>query len=315
MYIKFSSLLIFSLAVLSLGTTSCLMNYGVYDDVPDKPSKNQQIHSAISDYTKNRIQERGTYRGFLFGELFVTKVQEIQELDQLIEIRNQLPLMEEHYGKRLDSVITAQDNLIAAKKIEIKDKNLYPLYEISHLFSVAIGEKEFEVYEFDYSLFPNYTVKDVRQLMVVQLNADQYKQFLHLMEQKPLTDNYQIDVTYYTQFFTALDNEKIYKPELLLNIFKIMQHILQHGSFDQHVFCKKLTEEWMKDNKPYSDYKSLGYNPKDLQPVIVKFEDQVDRIIGYKLTHQFQYKQGNETFVSELNFEFDLNFLLIRAYL
>ncbi len=286
----------------------------MYDDIEEKPTKNQQVQQSVSEYTKNRVKERGQYKGFLFGELFVSKAREIQELDQLIEIRNQLPTMEEHYGKRLDSIIAVQDNLILAKKEEIKEKNLYPLYEISHLFSVSLHENQYEIYEFDYSLFPNYTIKDVKQLMLVLLNAEQYQLFVHLMAQKPLTDNYERDVAYYTQFFTALDNEKTYKAELIVNILKVMQHIIKYGEFDQHVFCRSIAEEWMKSNQDFSNYKSLGFNPKEIQPRIVKFDDGVERLIGYNLSHQFQYKSEQETIVSELNFEFDLNFLLIRIY-
>jgi hypothetical protein len=295
-------------------TPGCFMMYNTYDEPQQPPSKTDQIQKAVSDYTKSKIEERGVYRGFLYGEVFVTKAKEIQELDQLIEIRNQLPTMEDHYGNRLDSVIAEQDRLIEAKKNEIKVKKLYPLYELSHLFSVALTDKVYEIYEFDFSVYPNYSVKDVRQLMQLQLNQEQYKQFVHFMQQRPLTDNYQVDVAYYTQFFTALDNEKKYKAELLLNILKITQHIIKHGNFDQHLFCRSIAEEWMKNNNQYPAYKGIGFNPFDLQPLLIKNDQNIEQIIGYTLNHQFQFSEKAESATSELKFEFDLNFLLTRVY-
>jgi hypothetical protein len=302
------------LTLLVTHLAGCMMHYGPTDFEAAKPSKEQQIRTSISDYTKKSLQERGQYRGFLYGELYVTKTKEIIELDELIDRRNILPTLEDQYGNRLDSAIAAQDHLIALKKQEIKEKNLYPLYEISHLFSVMLNEKEFEIYEFDFNLYPNYTIKDVKQLMVVQLDAAKYRQFVHLMEQRPLTDNYQIDVAYYTQFFTALENEKVFKAELLVNILQVMEFILKHGNFDQHAFCRQLAEDWMKKNANYASYKSLGFKPQELQPVLTKVEGQGEYITGYNLTHQFQFIQDNAIIDSELKFEFDLNFLLIRVY-
>jgi hypothetical protein len=294
---------------------SCLMNYPVYNSTaPTKPTKQETIQLNISNYTTSKFIEKGTYKSFQFGELFVTKPAEIKQLDDLIEIRNTLPLMEEHYGDKLDSIITKQDALIEAKKSEIKTKNIYPIYEMSHLFSISVSKDLFEIYEFDYSLYPNYTVKDVKQLMFLELTNKEYQLFLHLSNQRPLfTSNPSLDPIFYTQFFTALDAEKNFKPELLKNILKIIEYILRKDNFDEMDFCQSIAKDWVFNNPIYIEPKTDGFSKNELIQILVSDTNNFQKLVGYNLTYLFTVKEKEARVQKKLDFDFDLNFLLTRV--
>lgn len=301
---------------LLLLVNSCLMNYPVYDSTaPTKPTKQETFQQNISNYTTSKFIEKGTYNSFQFGELFVTKPIEIQQLDDLIKVRNTLPLMEEHYGDKLDSVITKQDALIEAKKSEIKAKNIYPIYEMSHLFSIIVNKDLVEIYEFDYSLFPNYSVKDVKQLMFLELTNKEYQLFLHLSNQRPLfTRNPSLDPIFYTQFFTALDAEKNFKPELLKNILKIIEYILRKDNFDETDFCQTVAKDWVNSNPIFIDPKPEGFSKNELIQVLVTDTNNVQKLVGYNLTYIFTIKEKEARVQKKLDFDFDLNFLLTRVH-
>ena len=59
--------------------------------------------------------ENGIYKGFKFGELFTLKPKEIVELDQLYELRRELPSLKDNYPNNLDEMIAANDSAIIAK--------------------------------------------------------------------------------------------------------------------------------------------------------------------------------------------------------
>lgn len=291
------------------------MNYPVYESTaPQKPSKQETIKQNISNYTTSKFVERGTYKSFQFGELFITKPTEIQQLDQLIEVRNTLPLMEDHYGDKLDSVIKKQDALIEAKKNEIKTNNIYPIYEMSHLFSINVNKDLYEIYEYDYSLYPNYKVKDVKQLLFLELNAKEYQLFLHFTNQRPLFDgNPSLDNAYYTQFYTALDTEKEFKPELLMNILKIIDYIRKKDKFDEHDFCQTIAKEWVFSNATFNEVKPEGFAKNELVHILQTDSNNVKKLIGYNLTYLFTVKENESRVQKKLDFDFDLNFLLIKV--
>jgi hypothetical protein len=294
---------------------SCLMNYPVTTtNTPPKPSKEEQVKQNISNYVTSKFVEKGSYESVQFGKLFVFKPKEIEELDQLIEVRNMLPTMEENYGSKLDSVIQHQDRLIENKKNEIKSKNIYPLYEISHLFIIKISDTKYEMYEFDFSLYPNYSVKDVKQLLYLELNEKEFKSFQHLTNQEILfVGEPEKDIQFYSQFYTAIEAEQHHKPELIKTILRIIEYIKKYDKFDENDFCQIQAKEWVVGRPEYSQVKSEGFVKNELTPVIETDSTGYQKLKGYQLTYLFSSKENEGQEITKLDFEFDLNFVIIKV--
>lgn len=290
--------------------TSCLGNYPTINTTtPSAKSKEESVKECVTNHIKKSFEGQGTYKNFKFGELYVLKPAEIIELDKLIDFKNQLPLKSAQYGDKLDSVTNAQDVKIAFKKQEIKDKNLFPWYEIDHIFSLVPNSGDSVIlYEFNFEVFPNYTVKEVHQKMSVVLTKKEYKTFEYFFRQSPVyeSDNYSWDYemnnAFYAQCFAAIEAEEDNKADLIKTIIAMTDYIVLNNQFDEKDFTKQSVKNWEKDNLD-SNYSFGSYDA--LTPVLVNVDGQ-EVIAGYEILHHLK-KQEEEVV---LVFSFDLNFVL-----
>ena len=167
--------------ILLLLFTGCLGNYPIATSTPSNvvnKSKEEKVKEGVSNHVKTSFANLGAYKNIQFGELFMLKPKEILELDEMIEVKNQLPLEQEKYGDKLEEVIEAQEVKIAYKKQEIQDKHIYPWYELNHLFAIIPAEKDsIGVYEYDFEVYPNYTIKEAHQKLSLQLSKAEFKTF------------------------------------------------------------------------------------------------------------------------------------------
>jgi hypothetical protein len=292
----------------------CLGNYPVSTSTTSnvtKISKEDKVKEGVSNHVKTSFAKIGAYKNVQFGELFLLKPKEILELDEMIEIKNQLPLQREIYGDNLQNVIDSQDIKIAYKKQEIQDKHIYPWYEINHLFAIVPVEKDsVGVYEYDFEVYPNYTIREAHQKLAVQLSKTQFKTFEKFMNKTPVYESedynwaYEMNSKFYTQCLAALEEENDYKDELLKTILNMMNYITVHNEFNEKDFALKVAKKWellnMNTSLDDGEY-------SELSPLLSSIDD-VEVISGYQIVRKF-----NDSTKDPYIFIFDLNFVLISV--
>jgi hypothetical protein len=279
-------------------------------------SKEDNVKKSISDHIVNVFSEQGAYKNFLFGELFILKPKEILELDNLIDEKNKLPLRTEELGKKYDSTIAAQDVKIAFKKQEIKDNRIYPWYEINHLFAIVPLKKEdsVSIFELDFEIYPNYTIKDIHKKMELKLSNDDYIVFRAFMQQIPLYESldddydYQMNNAFYSKSLAAIESEEDYKGELIKTILDMMVYIRKNNKFDEDAFTlEKVILNESKFINP--EYKIIDYGK--LTPVLSQIES-IDVVTGYEIIVKCKDEKNNSDFI--YSFQFDLNFVLNSVF-
>ena len=269
----------------------------------------------------NHLVKNGVYKGFKFGELFTLKPKEIVELDQLYELRRELPSLKDNYPNNLDEMIAANDSAIITKKQELRDKKIFITYELTHIYKITSEKNGIQLYECKFLLFPNYTVKDVKIMLSTDLSDKEDELFYYFIMQYPL---YELENTYttnqknkktYAQLNKALESETENKARLLKTILSICKHIRINNDFNETKLSQSLAKEWILKNPNYSDeYKSSTFS--DLLPMDKTIlDDNNEKIkipLGYKLYHQFESKTKDKIVVQRnFQFEFDLNFVII----
>jgi len=284
-------------------------------------SKQQKAEDAVEAKIITSFGKTGSYKGFKFGELYTLKPKEIVELDQLYEIRRELPSLKENYPNNLDQMIAANDSAIVAKKQELKDKKIYPTYELSHIFKITSEKNGIKLYECKFLLFPNYKVKDVQILLTTDLSKKEDELFYYFIMQYPLYDfentltTNRMNKETYAQLNKALDNETENKARLLKTILSICKYIRIHNEFNETTFSKTIVKEWVLKNQNYSkEYKQITFS--ELLPLDKTELDEnnlaVKIPLGYKLYHKFESKTKEGILVQRtFQFEFDLNFVII----
>jgi hypothetical protein len=298
-----SSFLIF----ISCALIGCLGNYPTTTTSNiNKKTKEEKVQEAVSNHVTSTFEKIGKYKNYQFGDLVMYKPIEIKELDALIDVKNKLPLQENLSNEMLDSALNAQEVKIAYKKQEIQDKHIYPWFEINHIFTISpLAGDSVNVYQYDFEVYPNYTIKDAHQNMLLRLRKTEYATFDYFFNQLPVyeSENYSwandMNDLFYAQCLAALENEDEYKGELLRTILKMTDYIRMHNDFDEGDFTKNVALDWEKENIENPGKK---INFKELTPVIENIEN-IDVIVGYQLIHELSENQ-------QLIFIFDLNFVL-----
>jgi len=312
-----ATLVLFTGCVGFFGTTETTTN------TSNTITKQQKAEDAVEAKIIESFGKTGTYKGFKYGELFTLKPKGIVELDQLYEIRRELPSLKENYPNNLDQMIAANDSAIVAKKKELKAKKVYPNYELTHIFKITSEKNDIKLYECKFILFPNYKVKDVQILLTTDLNKKEDELFYYFIMQYPLYDfentltTNRMNKETYSQLNKALENEIENKARLLKTILSICNYIRVHNEFNETNLSKTLAKEWISKNQNYSkDYKQITFS--DLLPLdktIVNDENVEVKIpLGYRLYHKFESKTDKGVMVQRtFQFEFDLNFVIIEV--
>ena len=294
--------------------TGCLGNYPVVTSTTsnvEKKTKEEKVKESISNHLTTSFAEYGEYKNFQFGELFMYKPKEIKELDELISVKNNLPIKQNADLDNLDAELAAQDTKIEAKKLEIKEKKIYPWYEVNHIFAIIPKDGDSTtVYEYDFEVYPNYSIKDVHQKMILKLSPKEFKSFKRFFNQDPVyeSEDYywasNMNNTFYVQCFSAIENEDEYTGELIRTILKMSEYIRSNNEFKEGDFTLKLAKEWVFFHlKPALNIGEYS----ELTPVIETYEGK-DIITGYEINHTYSEAEKE----NKITFYFDLNFVLIR---
>ena len=235
-------------------------------------TKQQKAEDAVEAKIIESFGENGVYKGFKFGELFTLKPKEIVELDQLYELRRELPSLKDNYPNNLDQMIAANDSAILTKKEELRDKKIFVTYELTHIYKITSEKNGIQLYECKFLLFPNYKVKDVKIMLSTDLSNKEDELFYYFIMQYPL---YELENTYttnqknkktYAQLNKALESETENKARLLKTILSICKHIRINNDFNETKLSQSLAKEWILKNPNYSEgYKSSTFS--DLLPV------------------------------------------------
>ena len=284
-------------------------------------TKQQKAEDAIETKIKESFGKTGVYKGFKFGELFTLKPKEIVELDQLFELRRELPSLKDNYPNNLEQMIAANDSAISVKKQELKDKKIHIIYELTHIYKITSEKNGIQLYECKFLLFPNYKVKDVKIMLTTKMSAKEDELFYYFVMQFPLYDfenrlttNYKNKETY-AQLNKALENETENKARLLKTILSICKHIRIHNDFNETKLSESLAQEWILKNPNYSEeYKPTTFS--DLLPldktILDDKNEEIKIPLGYKLYHKFESKTKDKKVIQRnFQFEFDLNFVII----
>ncbi|MDG2228289.1 MAG: hypothetical protein P8L20_11200 [Flavobacteriales bacterium] len=284
-------------------------------------TKQQKAEDAVEAKIIESFGENGVYKGFKFGELFTLKPKEIVELDQLYELRRELPSLKDNYPNNLDQMIAANDSAIITKKQELRDKKIFVTYELTHIYKITSEKNGIQLYECKFLLFPNYKVKDVKIMLSTDLSNKEDELFYYFIMQYPL---YELENTYttnqknkktYAQLNKALESETENKARLLKTILSICKHIRINNDFNETKLSQSLAKEWILKNPNYSEgYKSSTFS--DLPPVDkTMLDDNNEEIkipLGYRLHHQFEHKTKDKKLMRRnFQFQFDLNFVII----
>lgn len=284
-------------------------------------TKQQKAEDAVEAKIIESFGENGVYKGFKFGELFTLKPKEIVELDQLYELRRELPSLKDNYPNNLDQMIAANDSAIITKKQELRDKKIFVTYELTHIYKITSEKNGIQLYECKFLLFPNYKVKDVKIMLSTDLSNKEDELFYYFIMQYPL---YELENTYttnqknkktYAQLNKALESETENKARLLKTILSICKHIRINNDFNETKLSQSLAKEWILKNPNYSEgYKSSTFS--DLLPVDkTMLDDNNEEIkipLGYRLHHQFEHKTKDKKLMRRnFQFQFDLNFVII----
>ena len=284
-------------------------------------TKQQKAEDAVEAKIIESFGENGVYKGFKFGELFTLKPKEIVELDQLYELRRELPSLKDNYPNNLDQMIAANDSAIITKKQELRDKKIFVTYELTHIYKITSEKNGIQLYECKFLLFPNYKVKDVKIMLSTDLSNKEDELFYYFIMQYPL---YELENTYttnqknkktYAQLNKALESETENKARLLKTILSICKHIRINNDFNETKLSQSLAKEWILKNPNYSEgYKSSTFS--DLLPVDkTMLDDNNEEIkipLGYRLHHQFEHKTKDKKLMTRnFQFQFDLNFVII----
>jgi hypothetical protein len=319
MYNQLRSFFIICSPIILLVFTSCINNYPIANSVeplPPKISKEEKIRDGIETHLKTSFGNEATFKVQKEGEIFELKPQEIKDLDQMIKVKNQLPLQRNQYGDALDPMIVEQDNKIEKQKELLRVNKIYPWYEQNVLFTATYAKDSNVLYDCDFTIYPNYKIKDVDQSLKVTLSNKELSYFQYFVRQGPLfqsqsdpnwanTKNEQL----YTQLFAALDSEKEYKPELLKTVLEIVNYVMTYNNFNEKEFTKKQVAKWESVNLEYLQTLRT-INMGDLTQQMTKI-DAAEVLSGYEIEHIFI--KENESIQRSLKFTFDLNFVIISV--
>ena len=306
----------FAVLVLFTGCVAFFKTMETTENSEGTKTKQQKAEDAVEAKIIESFGENGVYKGFKFGELFTLKPKEIVELDQLYELRRELPSLKDNYPNNLDQMIAANDSAIITKNQELRDKKIFVTYELTHIYKITSEKNGIQLYECKFLLFPNYKVKDVKIMLSTELSEKEDELFYYFIMQYPL---YEFENTYttdqknkktYAQLNKALESEIENKARLLKTILSICKHIRIHNDFNETKLSQSLAKEWILKNPNYSEgYKSSIFS--DLLPLDKTMLDDNNKDIkiplGYKLHHQFEHKTKDKKLMRR-NFQFQLGY-------
>lgn len=304
-------------AAISLFLTGCVGFYMPEDydqSYTEAAIKEERIHDSIEHYVQGKGPVGYNYKSLEFGELYVIKDDEIKKLDKLIEEKNQLPLKVDQYGSDYNKIEKELQEKIDKQKAYLKENKIYPWYEVNHLYAFEnlINDSAI-IYEFDFEMYPNYTVKDVHMKMTLTIDAKQYKTLKYFLDQKPVYDSEDWEWEqsknreFYNAAFTALENETVYKDKLLLTLIRMTDYIKSRNDFDESDFAKKEILKWEKDN--VSDQLktiSISQLKSDMDTV----DNQVV-LVGYHMEHEVYTESIKDK--TRYDYYFDLNYVITRV--
>jgi len=284
--------------------------------VKAKVNKPLKVKETIKKHVSNSFYQKGKPEGYQFGELYFFKPQEIKDLDQMIEEKNNLPHVVGAYNDELEQKLEEQDKKIAKQKKKLKDENIFPWYEQNWIFSVRFLNDSIQLYEYNFEVYPNYKIKDVKEQMSVHLTETELNTFEYFINQNPLFESdtdyrwaNEMNAKIYDQLFSSLEAEKQHKSELLKTILNIVTYIQKNNSFDEKEYTKGFVINWEKKNlENYDDIVNLSYTP--LEQTTTNIEG-TDVLTGYQIKHSFVRSGSSD--VKILTFSFDLNFVLLNA--
>lgn len=309
----------------AIGLTSCFLveeyenSIHTGSEKDDNKQTETTLQTSLQDTITNYFSQRfkdNSYQPYTFGEVFVNKPEEIKELEQLKDLKSQLPHLVEHYGEKIDSVRIATDSAIAQKKKEIYDRNLYPVYDLSHIYTIK-KDKQLEVHEIIAYCYPNRKVKDISVVFTTPLSEEQHQLFQHYIKQQPLVVSNDLDYqkemnrSIYNRFNTALINEHSdSKKDLLLTTLSKVNFYLQNNGFDENMFTNLAIKEWV--NTENTQLKKATEESKTrLKDILFTTEDGASKAVGFK---RFVLVKGIDELGNEAKkafyFEFDRNLVL-----
>jgi hypothetical protein len=200
--------------------------------------------------------------------------------------------MRDHYGAKIDLVLTSYDSLIAKKQREIDQKNIVPDYLISHIFSIKNKtDGGGTVYEGDFILNDKFEVKDFRIKLGAELAKDDFEWFYYFFQQYPIfnSGDYDKDVSHSKQIFdhynAQLARLKSGKEEFLLTALRVTRIINKTKKYDKDIICGFLIMKKIDEKKYYPNYKPLKFS--HTEEILVK-TNTGDSLIGYKVFHKFE---------------------------
>ena len=267
-------------------------------DMQDEAEKN------VAAYIRKIFGESVSYKQYNFGKIYRLKHPLAVELDQLRELRALLPGMKDNYGNRLDSVQRIYDSLIIAKENEIKQKNAYSDYIISHVYTIKKNNNQGKgtVYEADFILDYQLGVKDVKVHTAVELGNDDFDWFYYYFQQFPIfnTGSYdrdrQLSAEIYDYYNSRLATIEGNKEELLKTALRVTRNINRNKAFDKDKIFAFVLEKKIIESGVYKDYRPVDYS--EIEEIKVK-NNETDSLIGYKAFHLFSYKNEKDEVVKK----------------
>lgn len=294
-----------------------------------KTEKQLKVEQAVENYVFELSKENAEYKSYSFGDLIIDNPAEFIFLDSIVNVkRNKISNYEKmskiakkrkdeiNYNLYIDSAKATQvyyDEIINSKKAEIKEKKVYPIYEINHVFTLKESSKNPVLHDITFYFYPNYKIKNIDLHLKHELIGKDEDLFYHYFMHYPLFDPDVIEnsTDYDKTIYGILDSLMIYetkelKPAVLNTALAITDVIQNYNYIDSSKVIQTLVRKWIYTSQvKYDSYKFSK----------VESIQKDGEKIGYKIFLKLISKNENEKTAKGYYFEFDKNYVLYQVLL
>lgn len=289
--------------ILSILFNNCKLITYDYSNTPLTFEEKNTIRVQDSIRSLLKAEYNDNYTSYSFGELITNKPKAFETLDSLYRTRKEIVNNKKYTTLQKDSLVIEINQQIESQKNYINNQKIYHTYSIDHIFLIKNNES-FLLKEFNYILYPNYSVKEKSSLLSTTLTKKEKDLFNYFSMQNPLFEtqdphyNNQMDDLVYQRFSNALVNETKHKEELIHTILYCIEYIRKYNSFDEQDIAEGLAYKWLEQNK--------------ISNFIPKF-DKLDKTLNNYEVNGYRLKTTNKKGTETILFDFDLNLVITNT--
>jgi len=291
--------------MISVGLSSCF----IADDLlleksQPKLSLKQKVQNIITKHIKSGINDESYFK-YGFSDLIIHKPKELIDLDALKSV---------HYTnfekqKKIDEQIEELEE-------KIKTEHLSYMIEMDHIFTLKNKKTGVNnLFETRFLISDSLTVVDVDPLIDLIITKKEERAFVNYFFETPIFSEVEYDQSKLLSdelysFFKKKQEGLVTvseKSKFLKHTLAIIDEIYVNGFFDQTIFLKKLTTDYIRAKKDVEDYASLKFSHL--------FElNEGENLLGYYFFHKFSHLRKDKEVISNVYVGFSPYFELLEVY-